>query len=156
MDQHNLTVTDELQSQNNEALLKAWLRLSTSIINSRIVSAMSYGESLVCNILYANSKTSKAMTATELCHDTKMLKSQMNRTLNQLEQKGMIIRERSSSDKRQVLITFNMDHAEQYEKQHKEILAIIDYIISKLGSEDTSKAITILSKIADIADDILQ
>lgn len=156
MNQHTLTVTDELQSQNNEALLKAWLRLSTSIINSRIVSEMSYGESLVCNILYANSKASKAMTATELCHATKMLKSQMNRTLNQLEQKDMILRERSSSDKRQVLITFNMDHAEQYEKQHKEILAIIDYIISKLGSEDTSRAITILSKIADIADDILQ
>jgi DNA-binding MarR family transcriptional regulator len=140
---------------DNEALLRAWLRLSTCINNSRIVSAMSYNESLVCNILYSCSKAGRAMTATALCNATRMLKSQMNRTLNLLESKGMILRERSASDKRQVLITFNMAHAEQYEKQHKEILSLIDHITGKLGKDESRYVIDLLSKIADIADDIL-
>ncbi len=152
----NEQVPESYPLANNEALLKTWLRLSTSVINSRIVSEMSYNESLVSGILYKSSKAGKSMTATELCQSTKILKSQMNRTLNQLEQRDMIIRERSAADKRQVLITFNMVHAEQYEKQHKDILAIIDHIIVKLGPEQTAQAISLLTKIADIADDILQ
>jgi len=65
------------------------------------------------------------MTATELCCFTKMLKSQMNRTLNILEEKKLILRERSAADKRQVLILFNMENAQAYEKQHQDILKIV-------------------------------
>lgn len=140
----------------NEALLKAWLRLSTSVINSRIVSAMSYNEALVCNILYPLTKAGRTVTATALCQATKMLKSQMNRTLNLLENKGMIVRERSTTDKRQVLIRFNMDHAKQYEELHKEVLSIIDHISSKLNKEESQQAIHLLTKLADLADDILE
>lgn len=139
----------------NEALLGAWLRLSTSVINSRIVSEMSYNESLICGILYKTSKLGRSMTATDLCQTTHILKSQMNRTLNQLEEKGVIRRERSATDKRQVLITFDLEHAQQYEKQHKDILKIIDYIIEELGAEDTAQAIRILNRISDVADTIL-
>lgn len=139
----------------NEALLGAWLRLSTSVINSRIVSEMSYNESLICGILYKNSKLGHSMTATDLCLATRMLKSQMNRTLNQLEEKGLIRRERSATDKRQVLISFNIEHAQQYEKQHEDILKIIDVILHELGPEDSALAIRILNRISDIANNVL-
>ena len=97
--------TENYNIPDNEALLKTWLRLSTSIINNRLVSEMSYNESLVCSILYPNTKMGMYMTATELCHFTKMLKSQMNRTLNILEEKKLILRRRSDTDKRQVMIS---------------------------------------------------
>ena len=67
----------------NEALLGAWLRLSTSINNSRLVTELPYNESLICNVLYRNDllHNEKKLTATELCAETKILKSQMNRSL---------------------------------------------------------------------------
>ena len=138
----------------NESLLSAWLRLCTSVINTRIVSEMSYNESLICGILYKHSQSGQSMTATELCQATCILKSQMNRTLNLLEDKGMIRRERSTTDKRQIAITFNMEHAQQYEKQHREILTIIDQIIEQLGTEETLHAISLFHRIADIAQSI--
>ncbi len=147
--------TEQINIPDNEALLKTWLRLSTSIINNRLVSEMSYNESLICNILYSGTKAGIAMTATELCRFTKMLKSQMNRTLNILEEKKLILRERSAADKRQVLILFNMEHAQAYEKQHQDILKIVDHVINKLGPDETRQAISLFSKIADIADGIL-
>jgi len=139
----------------NEALLSAWLRLSTSVINSRLVSEMSYNESLICGILYKYSKLGETITATELCQTTRILKSQMNRTLTQLEEKGLIRRERSASDKRRIEISLNLEQAQQYEKQHKEILEIIDHIITELGAEETKQAIALFHRIADIANKFL-
>ena len=124
-------------SQLNEELLNAWLRVSTSIVNSRIVSELTYNETLVCNALYRYGleKRSKPLTATDLCGMTNMLKSQMNRTLNLLEGRGLITRQRSTEDKRQVFVFFNADKSEAYEIQHSRILKLLDEIIKELGEE---------------------
>ncbi len=150
--------TKETDLHLSESLLTAWLRISTSINNSRIVSKLSYNESLVCNLLYRNHKEEAAtpLTATMLCQKTKMLKSQMNRTLNHLETKGMINRERSSTDKRIVFITLNPDALKDYEKQHESILRLLNQIIAELGLEETQSTISLLEKICDIADGLFQ
>lgn len=136
----------------HESLLNSWLRLSTSINNARLVSEMTYNESLICNILYNQSKTnSSPITATELCQMTNMLKSQMNRTLTHLENKNMITRERSEVDKRQILITMNLEQCHTYEKQHAQILKILDAVIANLGEEKTLNTIHTLNQISDIA-----
>lgn len=138
----------------NEKLLSTWLRLSTSVVNSRLVSDLSYNESLVCNVLYnAYKKDSRHfLTATDLCNTTKMLKSQMNRTLNQLEGKNIITRVRSSSDKRQVFVKFNLDTADIYLEQHQKILALIDTIIEHFGPEKIEISLQVLTSICDVAD----
>ena len=140
----------------NEALLNSWLRISTSINNPRLVSEMTYNESLVCNILYQHShdSASQTITATDLCRMTNMLKSQMNRTLTQLESKGMITRERSSEDKRQIYITMNLEQCHIYEKQHERILRILDAVIDKLGTEKSKMAIEVFNDISLIAEEL--
>lgn len=136
----------------HESLLNSWLRLSTSINNARLVSEMTYNESLICNILYNQSKANRSpITATELCQMTNMLKSQMNRTLTHLENKNMITRERSEVDKRQILITMNLEQCHTYEKQHTQILKILDAVIANLGEEKTLNTIHTLNQISDIA-----
>lgn len=141
----------------NENLLSAWLRLSTSVVNSRVVSDLSYNESLVCNILYTASKENpdQLMTATDLCNATKMLKSQMNRTLNHLETKKMITRIRSSNDKRQVFVRFNPDSADIYWRQHQKILALIDTITAHMGAARSQEALQLFTMICDTADHAL-
>ncbi len=141
----------------SEDLLSVWLRMSTSINNSRIVSSLSYNESLVCNLLYHNHKDHSAnpMTATKLCQETQMLKSQMNRTLNQLEARGMIRRERSPEDKRIAEIHLNPEAFKDYEKQHENILELLGNIIGELGIEKTRNAISIFNDICNIADKLL-
>lgn len=142
----------------SETLLSAWLRISTSINNSRIVSKLSYNESLVCNLLYRNhcDRAEAPLTATQLCQTTKMLKSQMNRTLNQLEDRGMIYRERSSKDKRVFHIRLNEEALKDYEKQHESIIALLNKIIAELGLEQTRETIMIFEKICDIAENLFQ
>ncbi len=140
----------------NERLLDAWLRLSTTIINPRVVYALSYNESLVCNVLYRHRNTpDKPLTATDLCNETKMLKSQMNRILNRLEEKQMIIRRRSTEDRRMVYISLNPDNLSAYEEQHARIVTLLDNIIERLGPEKTAEVIDNFDEISDIADELL-
>ena len=148
---------DIYMNNKSESLLNAWLRLSTSVINPRLVSEMSYNESLVCNILYNNycENPSKKITATDLCHETKMLKSQMNRTLNLLEKKNIIIKERSPEDKRQIWISFDFENAQLYKAQHDRILKLVDAIIDRVGEEQAFEAIHLISALADAADKVI-
>lgn len=143
--------------QMNESLLQAWMKLSSSIINRRVVAELSYKESQVCHILYHNYRTApKAkLTATDLCAQTKMLKSQMNRTLNLLEEKGIITRTRSEQDKRQVYVAMNWEGADKYRLQHERILKLVDGIIDRLGAEQARQTIELFGKISDIADELL-
>ncbi|MGN1267251.1 MAG: MarR family winged helix-turn-helix transcriptional regulator [Dorea sp.] len=142
----------------SEEILDAWLRLSQSVNNDRVVTDLSYNESLICNILYrAQAKTpDREITATDLCSETKILKSQMNRTLNILEEKELILRERSTSDKRRVLIRLNPAHLKTYEIQHQKILNLIDAIISEIGDEKSVQAMDLFHTIADIAGKVLE
>jgi len=144
-------------SKLTEELLCAWLRLSTSIDNSRVVSELSLNETLVCNALYRHRLTDSdsPLTATDLCARTKMLKSQMNRTLNMLEAKDMITRQRSTTDRRQVFITLNDRNLELYHQQHRRILHILEKISAELGEESIGEIIDLFNRISDIADDVL-
>ena len=141
----------------NEKVLSAWLKLSTAICNERIVSELPYNESLVCGILHENAveHPEEKITATDLCEKTNMQKSLMNRTLNSLEDKGLIFRKRSEKDKRQVFVSMNMDNAEVYERQHKNILRVVDEIVEKVGKEKADEIISLFTLISNKAKEVI-
>ena len=142
----------------NEKVLDAWLRLSTTICNERIVSDMPYNETLICNTLYQSAKRypEKKLTATELCTKLKMLKSQMNRTLNHMEEKGLIFRERSALDKRQVYVGLNMENIGTYKRQHEKILNFVGSLLEKMGKEKAEDIIKLFTLISDTADEVME
>lgn len=141
----------------NEELLEAWLRLSTILCNDRIVSEMPYNEALICNILYRRQMLGKGVktTATDLCRQTKMLKSQMNRTLQNMEDKNVITRQRSDADKRQVFIYLNPEST-SFREQHSKSLQLIDMLAKKAGPEKSRAAMELFTFIADTAEEIME
>ena len=141
----------------NEKLLEAWLRLYTILSNDRIVSEMPYNEALICNILYRHQMREKEtrLTATDLCHRTKILKSQMNRTLQKMEEKNIITRERSSTDRRQVFISLN-PKSDSFYIQHRKSLQLINALATKAGPEKSQEAIDLFTYIADMAEEIME
>ena len=132
----------------NEKILSAWLKMILAVDSERVVSELSYNESIICNVLYSNSD--KEMTVTELCTITKMQKSLMNRTLNSLELKQLIKKERSEKDKREIVIQLLDNPNSLFMKQHTSTLAYVDKIIEHLG-EKSEEIINIFETIAKIA-----
>ena len=142
----------------NEAILSAWLRLNRVICNERIVSDLPLNESMLCNSIYRSLRENphRPITATWLCHELKMQKSLMNRTLTSLEEKGIIRRERADDDKRNIYIHLNREHADLYERQHQKILQLVDTILDRLGNNKAEEVLTLFHLIADAADEIIQ
>lgn len=141
-----------------ENILKSWIRMSLSIHDERIVSNMSYNESLIFHLLYERHQQlpTQPMTATELCHVMRMQKSQMNRTLTQMEQKELIVRERSTQDKRQVFVRINFDKIVIYQEQHEQILRVIDELITMIGKDKAEDVARLFGLVADAAEKVIK
>lgn len=133
----------------NEEILEAWLQLTSTINNERIVNQYSFNETMICRLLIKSEN--KEMTATELCALTKMQKSQMNRTLTSMESKKIISRVRSKEDKRKIMIRLNENQVKIYQEEHQRILHIVDVVIEKLGPENAQKTLDLFNLITHIA-----
>lgn len=141
--------------QKIEEVLNAWLYLSITVSNNRLVSDMPLNEAVICHLLYRSQihQPDIPMTATDLCRATKMLKSQMNRTLQSMEDKGLIYRERSSADKRQVFVFINHD-SPLYQTMHKKALMLVEQFMDQIGMEKADDIIRLFTIIADTADEV--
>lgn len=104
-------------------MLAAWLRVTTSVSQVHQLRDLRYNEALICNILMKNEieHPGRRLTATDLCRESHILKSQMNRTLQCMEEKGIIERQRSTEDRRRVYTRLRPDSV-IYERQHDQVL----------------------------------
>lgn len=141
----------------SEELLDGWLSMSMSIWNERLVTAMTYNESMVCNQLYKQSKqTGEPLTATDLCARLQIRKPQMNVILNRLEKAGMIERVRSMKDKRNVHILLTRKGVPVYEKAHQEILRLPEALIARLGEEKSRMFAATMKEVAACFDELMK
>ena len=137
----------------NEKVLEAWLSMTTIINNERITSDLPYNESMICRYLYQNKDQN--VTATDLCNWMRMQKSQMNRTLTNMEKKNLITRTRATEDTRKIYVTLKEQMMAVYKKQHKKILKIVGEIFDKIGYEKQDEVIDLFELIAKTAKETL-
>ena len=130
-----------------DALLDAWLNLTSILWNTRIVDSMTYNEAHVLGILHRFPEDAAA-TATDLISRTHLLKSQMNKLLTALEAKGFIERTRSEQDKRMINIRITPAGREAYLREHEGVEAILTRLIGVIGEE---KACSVAEGISDVA-----
>ncbi len=135
----------------SEKLLDAWLSLSSTVWNRRVVSAMTFNEIFVCNLLrhQMEENPGERLTATDLCDKMRLFKSQMNKVLNSMEEKGYIERIRSNQDKRFVYIELSQKGLEEYNKEHEEIMLMIDSLVDKIGSKRTERTADAVKDISE-------
>lgn len=126
-------------------LLIAWMKMSIWIKGNRLLENFSFNEMLICNYIAQN----KDVTAKDLCENTQLLKSQMNRILTAMETKGIIYKEKCATDKRKTYIQFTKKGFEVYLKEHEYVLSIVNKITDSLGPESTQNLASLMSKAID-------
>lgn len=133
-----------------ERLLSAWLTLSSTLWNERVVTGMTFNEAFICNLLahQANDAPEQPLTATDLCERTRLLKSQMNKVLSEMEKKGYIQRARSEKDKRQIFIRLTETGQRAYAAEHAGITAILNQLVRDLGEEKALHAAETVDEIS--------
>ena len=135
----------------SEDLLDAWLNISSKLWNERMTKYLSYNQAIICRLLYAQRVANPEkpyLSMKQLCDETGILKSQMNKILTDLEEVKLIERERSATDKRIINIRLIDANIDLYKKEHINIARLINKIIENIGIERSEEAIEILNMIA--------
>ena len=141
----------------NEKVLSAWLTMSSVVNNERLVASIPFNEAHVCNLLYRQRIESPDvyLTATELCAQTRMLKSQMNKVLASLEKQNMIRRFPAPEDKRKAYICLVEENLPKFEAVHARSIALVDHAIKRLGIEASEQLVDLFLRVADYVDESL-
>ena len=135
-------------------LLDAWMRMSVGIRGNRILKKLSFNEMLICGIVYRAELAKIPVTATDICSRSRLLKSQVNKLLGDMEGKGLIIRQRDTADKRRILITMASGNLDIYLSEHERVMEIVSWICRELGGEETALLTEKMNKVVSLMDDI--
>ena len=144
---------NEEQLQAGDKLLDAWLNLTSTLWNTRLVVSIPYNEAHVLGLLLRH--CGEPMTATDLIHRTHLLTSQMNKLLTSLEGKGFITRVRAKEDKRRIEIRLTPEGVLAYREEHKRVEAILQQLTGRIGAQRALDIAQDLSEIVTLLDDIL-
>lgn len=136
-----------------DRLLDAWLSLTSTLWNTRLVSSMTYNECHILGILLRHKEDPQ--TATTLIAHTHLLKSQMNKVLTTLEGKGFITRERAQHDRRLVYVRITPEGEAAYIQEHVHIDAVLQKVIDRIGEEKALAVSAELKQITAVLDEIL-
>ena len=138
-----------------DRLLYAWLSLTSTLWNTRIVHTMTFNEAHVMGLLLRFGTQSDPLTATDLIRRTHLLKSQMNKILTTLESKGFITRLRSGSDRRMAHILLTEEGKAAYLAEHAGVEAILSQLTDRIGKERALRIAEDLTDVVRYLDDIL-
>lgn len=127
-----------------ESLLEAWINMEMSIRGNRVLQDMSFNEMIVCHFLLRRQRAGTRTTASDLCDQMHLLKSQMNALLTSLEHRGYVARVRSSNDKRKSYVELTEAGAAQYHAEHVKIIQIMHAIIEAIGEEESDNLTALL------------
>lgn len=148
-----------------EELLSVWLRLTSVIDNQRLAVSRSgqggeaplpFNEAMVCGLLVRAQEQGHCLTASDLCRQTRILKSQMNAILRSLERKGALSRRRSDGDRRQIELRLLPEGMTLYQEGHRRIRMLAGRLISEMGEEKIRVLLPLLRQAADSFDAMQQ
>ena len=142
-------------SYAGDKLLDAWLNLTSTLWNTRIVSSLTFNEAHVMGLLLRHSSQQNPMTATDLIRRTRLLKSQMNKILTSLESRSYITRTRAKLDKRMIFIRLTDEGKQAYLDEHKSVETILGQLIGRIGTDHALAVARDLSEITEILDGIV-
>ena len=141
--------------QDKERMLAAWLRVTTSVSQVHQLRDLRYNEALICNILMKNEieHPGRRLTATDLCRESHSRQGQRNRTLQCMEEKGIIERQRSTEDRRRVYTRLRPDSV-IYERQHDQVLDTVGAIAARVGTDNVDQIVDMLNAISEAAEEV--
>ncbi|NLL22478.1 MAG: MarR family transcriptional regulator [Tissierellia bacterium] len=116
-----------------EDLIECWIRLSALIWNNRITKELTYYEATILRELIR--QNGNPINATALTKKSGMKKPQMHRILRSLEDRGFIVRETDSNDRRSQNIWIHPSAVDVYYSDHNRVLSLLSIVVEEAGDE---------------------
>ena len=137
-----------------EQVISAWVRLTGILKNTRITKGMVYNEAIVMLVAYNRYREDGVgmVSFKEIVSETRMLKSLVNRTIDALVERGLLVR-CEGKDKRTTFVRILPDNIEGYLQVHEQSLALATKMIGLIGEEDAQAFVRISEKVSSALKD---
>ena len=143
--------------QLQEELLYAWMQMSVCIRGNRILSDLSFNEVMLCGTLLRRTEIgSPPATATELCEEMRLLKSQINHILTTLEKKGLLERIRSEADKRVIHVYLTEKGRQCYQQEHQRVMELMEQVCLQLGEDDARQLSALITRATGLVTNLTE
>lgn len=127
-----------------EEMLRSYINMSANIKENRLLSDLSFNEIMVMNLI-----VEEEMSFKELQNRLNILKSQLNRIINDLKNKSLIETYIPLDDKRKLMIKKGSNIA-LYFKEHEKMLKLMSLVKKELGENYFKKLIELLNKTTSV------
>lgn len=138
-----------MEKIQNELIL-AWVKLSGIIKNNRVTTTLKYNEAIIMLTVYNEFlKDGVGLTSVQdIIKETGMLKSLANRTLGELEGRGLITYKKGTIDKRTKFVKLVKEKLDVFLAVHNASLGVSQNIIDIIGEDDAETFIRIVQKLS--------
>ncbi len=113
---------------------------------------ISRGENKMIVYLYA---LGDKVSAGELSEKMDVSSARVATILNNLEKKGLIIRETDNNDKRKIVVFLTAEGERTGRAEYDRVLKYITELFTRLGEEDTKNLIRILRRVTGLINEIV-
>lgn len=133
-----------------ERLLNAWIGLNGYLKDSRVTQAMTYNEAVTMKLVldqYRQDGVGRTPVQAIL-RKTRMLKSQVNRTVNALCRQGYLTKEKGGEeDARALFVRPAPERLADFLAVHARSLQMAQTIIDVIGAEDAAQFVRICQRL---------
>ncbi len=132
-----------------ERLLNAWIGLNGYLKDSRVTQTMTYNEAVTMKLVldqYRQDGVGRTPVQAIL-RKTRMLKSQVNRTVNALCRQGYLTKEKGGEDARALFVRPVPERLADFLAVHARSLQMAQTIIDVIGAEDAAQFVRICQRL---------
>lgn len=139
-----------------ERVLTAWIGLNGLLKDSQMTQGLTYNEAVTMKLVYDRYRADgEGRTPVQyIIRQTRMLKSQVNRTLNTLCAQGYLVKERDAEDARILFVRPVPDRLVDFLTVHRRSLSIVQAIIHIIGEADAAEFVRICGKLSAAAPEL--
>lgn len=140
-----------------EDLLYAWLRFTTSVKTERVLQGFPFREVMVYGCLHRieQEEPDACVSATRLCEELRIQKPQMAILLSRMEEKGLIKRERSQTDRRVVRVSLTGASLPLYEEEHRRVMQVVTDVAERYGMDRLEDLVKTFDELSEIAGEVI-
>lgn len=134
-----------------EDVILSWIRLTGMLKNTRLTRGMIYNEATIMLLVTRKYREDGEglVSFKDIVHETKMLKSLVNRTIDSLVAKGFLERCDGETDRRTTYVRPVVEKLTEYFQVHDQTLEMVGRIIEIIGDEDAEAVVRLTNKLFD-------
>lgn len=140
-----------MENNIQNSLIGSWVKLSGIIKNSRITTGLKYNEAIVMLSIYSRylADGEGFTSVQDIIKETGMLKSQVNRTLGELEKQGLITFTKGKKDRRTKFVKCVKEKLDIFLTVHNSSVKVAEKIVDIIGKDDAETFVRIVTKLSD-------